>query len=501
MTTVAPRDQRAGTREWLGLAVLALPTLLVSMDVSVLHLAGPAITLGLGASAQQTLWIIDIYGFMIAGLLVTMGGLGDRIGRRKLLLIGAAAFGAASVLAALSTTPEMLLLSRAALGIAGATLMPSTLSLISAMFADPRQRGMAIGLWVTMFSAGIALGPVIGGALLQVFWWGSVFLIAVPVMMLLLVTGPLVLPEYRAEQAGPLDPVSVVLSLGAILPVVYGLKELATGGEAVVAAIAILAGAALGVMFCRRQRRLTTPLLDLALFRNRAFSTAAAAMLVAMLVAGGTYLYVTQYLQLALGQPPMTAGLWLLPAALALIVTSMAAPALAGRFAPSHVVAAGLTLSLVGHLMLATVGPDSGLWLAVVGFTLTYAGGGPLIALGTDLIVGSSPQEKAGSAAAVSETSTELGLALGVAILGALGTFVYRTQMSTSPAADLGRDFDTFAATIDAAGSLPPAQGAELVAAGTEAFVSALSTIGLVSAVLSAGLAVAILLGLRRSAA
>lgn len=497
MTTVAPREQRAGTREWLGLAVLALPTLLVSMDVSVLHLAGPAITLDLGATAQQMLWIIDIYGFMIAGLLVTMGSLGDRIGRRKLLLIGAAAFGVASIVAALATSPEALLVSRAALGIAGATLMPSTLSLISAMFGDPRQRGMAIGLWVTMFSVGIALGPVIGGALLQVFWWGSVFLIAVPVMALLLVAGPLLLPEYRAEQADPIDLASVALSLGAIMPVVYGLKELAVGGNAGIAAVAIVAGLALGVVFARRQRRLTTPLIDLTLFRSRAFSTAAVAMLLAMFVAGGTYLYVTQYLQLAQGQSPMAAGLWLLPAALGLIVTSMAAPALAGRFAPAHIVAGGLLISIVGHLMLATVGPETGLWVAVVGFSLTYAGGGPLIALGTDLIVGSSPPEKAGSAAAVSETATELGMALGVAVLGALGTFIYRTQLAGSPVGGEAGGADTFAGTVEAAGRLPGTEAGELVAAGTQAFTSSLSTIGLVSAVLSAVMAVAIVLGLR----
>lgn len=497
MTTVAPEEQRAGTREWLGLAVLALPTLLVSMDVSVLHLAGPAITLDLGADAQQMLWIIDVYGFMIAGLLVTMGSLGDRIGRRKLLLIGAAAFGVASVVAAMATTPEALLVSRAALGIAGATLMPSTLSLISAMFSDPRQRGMAIGLWVTMFSVGIALGPVIGGALLQVFWWGSVFLIAVPVMALLLVAGPLLLPEYRADDADPIDLVSVALSLGAIMPVVYGLKELAVGGNVVVAVAAIVAGAVLGYVFVRRQRRLSTPLIDLTLFGSRAFSTAAVAMLMAMFVAGGTYLYVTQYLQLAQGQSPMAAGLWLLPAAIGLIVTSMAAPALTSRFAPSHIVAGGLVISIVGHLMLVSVGPDSALWVAVVGFGLTYAGGGPLIALGTDLIVGSSPPEKAGSAAAISETSTELGMALGVAVLGALGTFVYRTQLADAPVAAAAGGTDTFAGTVEAAAGLSGSQGAELVAAGTQAFTSALSTIGLVSAALSAVMAVAIVIGLR----
>src|SRR5436190_5315298 len=188
----------AGRREWVALAVIALPCLLYSMDLTVLYLALPSLTADLQPSSAELLWITDIYGFMVAGFLVTMGTLGDRIGRRRLLLLGATAFGVVSVLAALSTTPEMLIASRALLGIAGATLAPSTLSLIFSMFADPRQRQTAIGIWITSFSAGGAIGPVLGGVLLERFWWGSVFLMALPVMALLLVLGPILLPEYRA---------------------------------------------------------------------------------------------------------------------------------------------------------------------------------------------------------------------------------------------------------------------------------------------------------------
>jgi DHA2 family multidrug resistance protein-like MFS transporter len=270
---------RAGRREWIGLAVLALPILLLSLDLSVLYLALPHLSADLGASSTQQLWIVDIYGFMIAGLLVTMGTLGDRIGRRKLLLIGASAFGGPSVAAAFSTSAEMLIATRALLGIAGATLMPSTLALISNMFTDPGQRATAIGVWASCFAAGAAIGPIIGGVLLVFLWWGSVFLLGVPVMLLLLVTAPLLLPEYRDTHAGRLDLTSVALSLAAILPVIYGLKELAKDGIETLPIVAMVAGAAFGIVFVLRQRRLTSPLLDLRLFGSRSFSAALGIML------------------------------------------------------------------------------------------------------------------------------------------------------------------------------------------------------------------------------
>ncbi|WP_150243362.1 MFS transporter [Nocardiopsis quinghaiensis] len=500
MTTAPTAPERAGARQWTGLAVLALPTLLASIDISVLNLAAPHISADLQASGPQLLWVIDIYAFMIAGFLVTMGTLGDRIGRRRLLLIGGTAFGAASVLAAYSTSPEMLIGARALLGLAGATLMPSTLALISNMFGDPRERGMAIALWATVFSVGIALGPVVGGALLQTFWWGSVFLMAVPVMLVMLVLAPFLLPEFKDPDAGRVDLVSVLLSLAALLPVVYGLKELARDGASLPALAAIAAGLAVGAVFVYRQRSLASPLLDLGLFRNWSFSVLLTAMLMTMFVAGGTYLFITQYLQLVVGQTPLAAGLWLLPGAVLLTVTSMTAPMVAAWVRPAYVVAAGLGVSGVGHAVLALVDGSPDLTVSVVGFTLILAGGGPLIALGTDLILSSAPEERAGSASALSETSTELGTALGIAVLGSIGTFVYRSSLTVAdglPTAASEAARDSLAATVVAAEEMPQGTAASLVESAQAAFTSAVTVVGGINAALSALLALLIVLSLR----
>ncbi|SCL14809.1 MFS transporter, DHA2 family, multidrug resistance protein [Micromonospora nigra] len=495
-TTVEPR---AGLREWLGLAILALPTLLLSIDVSVLHLAVPHIGEDLSPSASQMLWIIDIYGFMIAGFLVAMGTLGDRIGRRRLLLIGAAAFGVASVFAAYATDPVALIAARAALGVAGATLMPSTLALISNMFRDPQQRGLAIAVWVTMFSVGIALGPVVGGLFLEFFWWGSVFLLGVPIMLLLLVAGPRLLPEYRAERAGRIDLASVALSLAAILPVIWGIKELAKEGPSPLSILAVVVGLVVGVTFVRRQRVLADPLMDVRLFRIRRFTVMLTAMLFSMLIAGGTYLFVTQYLQLVSGLSPMRAGLWLLPAAIALIITSMLAPVLAQRFRPASVVAVGLVVSAVGHFMLATVGSTDGLAQLVTGFALVYAGGGPLIALGTDMVVGSAPPEQAGSASAISETSTELGMALGVAVLGSIGTAVYRSQITVPDGftGDATAAEETLTAAVSRAAQLPGDLASALLTSARDAFTGGLNTVGAISATVTVLLAVLVVAAVR----
>src|SRR5688500_14228560 len=248
--TVAP--PRAGRREWIGLGVIALPCLLYSMDLTVLNLAVPHLTADLKPSSSQLLWIVDIYGFVVAGSLITMGTLGDRIGRRRLLMIGAAAFGVASVLAAFSTSAGMLIATRAVLGVAGATLAPSTLSLIRNMFLDPRQRTQAIGIWITSFSVGGAIGPLAGGVVLEFFWWGAVFLLAVPVMAFLLVLGPRFLPEYRDPDAGRPDLASAALSLAAVLAMIFGLKQMAQDGLAWLPALSIVAGLAIGRAFVWR---------------------------------------------------------------------------------------------------------------------------------------------------------------------------------------------------------------------------------------------------------
>src|SRR5258706_726916 len=296
-----PDAPKAGRREWIGLAVIALPCLLYSMDLTVLNLAVPSLSVDLKPTSAQLLWIVDIYGFMVAGSLITMGPLGARIGRRRLLLMGAAAFGVASVIAAFSSSAGMLIAARALLGIAGATLAPSTLSLIRNMFLDPRQRTVAIGIWVTSYSVGAAIGPLLGGILLQYFWWGSVFLIGVPVMLLLLMLGPVLLPEFRDPEAGRLDLVSAALSLAAVLSVIYGLKRIAEDGPAWLPVLSMAAGLALGVAFVRRQLTLADPLIDLRLFRSRAFSGALVIYTLGTFVAFGAFVFLAQDLQLVLG--------------------------------------------------------------------------------------------------------------------------------------------------------------------------------------------------------
>jgi DHA2 family multidrug resistance protein-like MFS transporter len=421
---------RATRKEWIGLAVLALPTLLLSLDVSVLYLALPHLSATLGADAAQQLWILDIYSFMLAGFLVTMGNLGDRIGRRRLLLIGAAAFGATSILAAYSTSAAMLIASRALLGIAGATLMPSTMALIRNMFRDPRQMGLALGVWFSCFMAGMAVGPLVGGILLERFWWGAAFLLGVPFMALLLATGPILLPEYRDPSAGRLDLASVALSLAAILPAIYGLKELARSGAAPLPAVCIAAGVAFGYAFVRRQSRLADPLLDLHLFRAPAFGVALGIMLLTGIVMAGISLMATLYLQVVEGLFPLQAGAWLLPQNVAMIAGSLVAPVLARRFPPATVMAAGLAIAGTGLLLHTQVASDGGLPLLVTGLILAAGGVSLPMPLLTHSIVGAAPPEKAGAAASLMETSGELGVALGVATMGSLGTLVYRTQLA-----------------------------------------------------------------------
>src|SRR6266702_3515073 len=421
--------RQAGRREWISLAVLTIPCLLYAMDLTVLNLAVPQLSEDLQPSSTELLWIVDIYGFMAAGSLVTMGSLGDRIGRRRLLLIGAAAFGATSLLAAWSTSAAMLIAARALLGVAGATVAPSTLSLIRNMFADSRQRTVAVSVWITSFSVGGAIGPLLGGVLLEWFWWGSVFLLAVPVMALLLVLGPLLLPEFRDPGAGRLDLVSAAMSVAAVLAVIFGLKQLTHDGLGWLPAVSIVAGLAAGAAFVRRQHRLADPLLDLRLFRSATFTAALTTNLLSFFVGFGTLLFITQYLQLVLGLSPLAAGLWMLPSSAGSVLGSMLTPVLARRVRPALVMAAGLGLAAVGLGLFTLLGP-AGLALLVTGSVVFSLALAPVDTLATDLAVGAAPPERAGAASALSETSAEFGGALGIAILGVIGTSSYRGQMT-----------------------------------------------------------------------
>ena len=498
MTTTTP--QRAGRKEWIGLAVIALPCLLYSMDLTVLNLAVPEISRDLAPSSTQLLWIVDIYGFLVAGSLITMGTLGDRIGRRRLLMIGAAAFGAASVLAALSTSAAMLIASRALLGVAGATLAPSTLALIFNMFSDPQQRKIAIGVWIASFSAGAAIGPLLGGVMLEFFWWGSVFLIGVPVMVALLIAAPRLLPESRDPDAGRLDLFSAMLSLVAVLSVIFGLKQLAEHGMGWAPALAILAGLVIGAAFVRRQQTLDDPLIDLELFRSRAFSAALATNTLGFFAAFGLFLFVSQYLQLVLGLSPLEAGLWSLPSSAGFIAGAMLAPVAFPQVRPAYVIAGGLALSAAGFAVIAQAGS---LGVVVTGSTLFALGLSPVAGMATELIVGAAPPERSGAASALSETSSELGGALGIAVLGSIGAAVYRGQMTDAvpagvpdAAADAARDTPGGAAA--AGDGLPLELGAELLDAGREAFTAALQTTALTAAATTAAAAVMAAALLRR---
>lgn len=492
---------KAGIREWAGLAVLTLPTLMISIDVSVVILALPHISESLGADSAQQLWIMDIYGFMLAGFMITMGTLGDRIGRRKLLMIGGTGFGLASILAAFSTTASMLILSRALLGIAGATLAPSILALITNMFRDASQRAFAISIWMVGFMSGMAVGPLVGGFMLEHFWWGSIFLLGVPVILLLLATAPSLLPEYRDSNAGRLDFISVALSLCAILPVIFGLKEIAKNGPSTALLAAILVGIAFGVTFVRRQRGLADPLLDMKLFANRAFATAVGSMF-AITLTGAIMLFISQYLQLVLGLSPLRAGLWLLPGVAASVVGFMLAPLIAQRIRPAPLIAAGLLLSAIGMLLITQVEAETGLAALVTGFALMNIGGTPLVTLSSGIVVGSAPPEKAGSAAAMSETSAELGFALGIAALGSIGTAVYRHQIEGAIPAGLSAESfeaarDTLAGAMVAASGLAEAEAGALLAAARDAFLGAMHVVALFGLVLVTSLAFANLILLR----
>src|SRR4029453_18387977 len=407
------------------------------------------------------------------------GARGDRIGRRRLLLIGAAAFGAASLIAAFSTSAEMLIVARALLEVAGATLAPSTLSLIRSMFLDARQRTFAIGVWITSFSAGAVIGPPIGGVLLEFFWWGSVFLLAVPVMALLLVLGPVLLPEFRDPRGRRLDLVSAALSLVAVLAVIYGLKQMAQDGLSWPPAVSVLAGLTLGLVFVQRQRTLADPLIDLRLFRLPAFSASLAAYLVGTFVAFGAFLFIFQYLQLVRGQSPLVAALWAMPSFVAFIVGALLTPLIVHRVRPAIVMAAGLAVAAFGYALLAQVDVDSALALLVIASVVFSLGKALVFPLETDLMGGAGPAERAGAAAALSETSSELGGALGIAILGSIGTAVYRGSVSDGiprgvapDEADAARD--TLGGAVAAAAELPDAVAANLLEVARAAFTQGL---------------------------
>ena len=503
MTAEGPVPEKAGRREWMGLAVLAFPCFLIATDFSVLHLAVPALTAELAPSSAQLLWIVDIYGFLIAGSLITMGTLGDRIGRRKLLLIGASLFGLASFSAAFASSASMLIVTRALLGVAGATLMPSTLALIRNMFHDEHQRRVAIAVWINSFVVGGAIGPLVGGLMLEHFWWGSVFLINVPVMALLLVLGPILLPEFRDETAGRLDIPSAALSLTAMLALIYGVKQIAVAGVTTTAMAAILVGLGIATVFVIRQRRLADPLIDLRLFGVPPFSAAVVTQLVAALSMGGIYLFVAQYLQLVLGLSPLQAGLALLPSNVLGLIGTSVAPYLARRFRSIYVMTAGMLVAATGIALLTRVAAGASLPAIVSAFVLMSMGFSLAMTLTTDVIMTVAPPERAGAASGISETSAELGMALGVAVLGSVGTAVYRSLMETGipvgiPVEAAKNAKATLAGALAASKDAGGASGETLIATARDSFAQALGFVSGISAALVIATSIVTLILLRR---
>ena len=479
---------RAGRREWIGLAVLILPILIASMDVSVLFFAVPFIAQDLQPTATQQLWIFDVYGFVLAGLLMTMGALGDRIGRRRLLMIGAAMFGAASLAAAYAPSAGALIAARGVLGIGGATLMPSTMALVRTMFTDSAQRAKAIGIWSGVMTGGVALGSVMSGVLVQNFWWGSVFLVNLPAMGLLLVLGPLLLPESRNPSAGRFDLVSVPLSLAAVLPVVYGLKEIPSHGWRAEYVGALVAGLVFGALFVRRQRRAEFPMIPPALLRRPGFRSAVALNLVSSFGMMGSAIFTTQYLQSVLGMSALEAALWgLVPAVPIGFAVPLAAALVQKGVDRAYVVTTGFALAAGGYLLLTQTGRHA-LWLLIIACAVLASGIVMVMSQMTDLALGAAPAAQAGAASSLLETGAEFGGALGMAGLGAVGTAVYRHDL---PVGTSGPARETLAGALGVAQHLPGRAGDALVDTARAAFTSGLHAAAIAGVLVLLGAAVA----------
>ncbi|GAA2197235.1 MFS transporter [Streptomyces bangladeshensis] len=457
---------------WLALSVLVLAVLLVAVDATVLGLATPYISEDLAPSGTQLLWIGDVYSFVIAGLLVSMGSLGDRIGRKRILLVGATAFGALSVLNAYASTPELMILARALLGVAGATLMPATLALIRNIFHDPRERSLAVGIWGATASAGTAVGPIAGGFLLEHFWWGSVFLINLPVMAVLVLVGIRTLPESRNPRPGPWDLSSVLLSLVGMIALVYAVKEAATHGFAWTTLGAGLLGAAALYGFVHRQLTMPVPLLDMRLFRRRGFSGAVLADLLTVLGMSGLVFFLSQFLQLVQDRRPFEAGLAELPAAVGAVAAGLVAGRAARRFSVRAVVSGGLAAVGIALAALTTIGQSTGYPLLGAALLVVGVGAGFSFTVTADVILSGVPKDQAGAASAVSETAYELGAALGIALLGSVVTGVYRGF--AGPAGTPAGAHESLGAAVESATHLPPHQAEPLLAAARDSFVHGL---------------------------
>ncbi|MDF3300002.1 MFS transporter [Streptomyces tropicalis] len=423
----SPRTAGAGANRWVVLVVLCVSLLLVAIDATVLHVAVPAVTEDLRPGAIELLWIVDTYPLVCAALLILFGTLGDRVGRRRILLLGYGLFGVASALAALAQNPLTLILARGLLGVGGAMIMPATLSLLRQVFPDRRERALAIGVWSAVAAVGAAVGPLLGGFLLEHFWWGSVFLVNIPLMLVSLPVGRLLLPESTGERDGPWDVAGALMAAGGMFGAVLGVKRLGGGEDALspLTLVPLLVGAVLLAAFVRRQRRRPHPLVDLGMFARPAFSTSVGCIVLAMLALVGLELIAAQYLQLVLGLSPLQTGLRLLPLTFAAMAAGLAGARMLRRFGPRRMVCAGFCLTAAAVLSLTAMGGRDDARLLLAGFVLLGFGLETTLFGAYESMLSEAPAARAGGAAAIGETSYQLGAGIGIALLGTVMNAAY----------------------------------------------------------------------------
>ena len=485
---------------WRALAVLMLPVLLISIDNTVLSFALPDISRSLQPTGTALLWIVDVYPLVLAGLLIPMGSLGDRFGRRRMLVVGSVGFAAVSVVAAFSPSTEWLIAARAALGFFGAMLMPSTLSLLRNIFVDRNQRRLAIAIWATGWALGAALGPILGGILLEHFWWGSIFLLAVPVLIPLLALTPLLIPESSDPSPGQIDIVSILLSLTTMAPIVYGIKSIAGDGFGGVGVGALLIGLLSGLLFIRRQLRRPEPMIDMELFRSRVFSVAVSSNLLSCLAFIGFLFFVSQHLQLVLGLSPIAAGLVLVPGLAAMTLASLGVVPISRRIRPGIIIPVSLAISASGYLLVALADGPAPVSILLLAFIVLGIGTGGAETVSNELIIASAPARKAGAAAAISETAYEVGAVLGTAILGSILTASYRNAI-VIPAgltgSEAGTARETLGGATEVADNLPSGLADQLAGSAMQAFGSGIALTSGIGVALIVAAAIGAMLTLR----
>ncbi|MDO0928401.1 MFS transporter [Streptomyces sp. TG1A-8] len=490
-TTAAAGPRRraagAGASRWAVLVVLCVSLLLVALDATVLHVAVPAVTEDLRPGAVELLWIVDVYPLVCASLLILFGTLGDRVGRRRVLLLGYALFGVASAAAAFAPSARTLILARALLGAGGAMIMPATLSILRQVFPDRRERALAIGIWSAVAAVGAAVGPLLGGFLLEHFWWGSVFLVNIPLMLVSLPVGRILLPESRGGGDGPWDVTGALMAAAGLFGAVLGVKRIG-GGEPPAGPLTLgplLAGAALLLLFVRRQRRRPHPLVDLRMFRRPAFSTSVGCIVLAMLALVGLELIAAQYLQLVLGLSPLRTGLRLLPLTVAAMAAGLAGARMLRRFGPRRMVCCGFCLTAAAVVALTAMGGGDDPALLLGGFVLLGFGLETTLFGAYESMLSEAPVHQAGGAAAIGETSYQLGAGIGIALLGSVMNAAYAPGLASvpgvSPRASAAAGH-SLGEAYEVAGRLGGSAGSALRRAARDSFVHGLHVTLLVSA-------------------